>query len=95
MNPVDRITLRPASPDDELNIEERVKLIQNGLVSMKTAINDSLGNVHALLTEIRDDMKAAAANTGVIRNTVRRHSERLRAIEVDMDKLQMNGDKHR
>ncbi len=89
--PQDRITLRPASPDDELNIEERVKLIQNGLVAMKAAVNESLGNIHALLTEVRDDMKAAAANTGVIRNTVRRHSERLRAIEIDMDKLHMNG----
>ncbi len=89
--PNDRVTLRPASPDDELNIEERVKLIQNGLVAMKTAINESLGNVHALMTEIRDDMKTAAANTGAVRNTVRRHSERLRAIEIDMEKLSMNG----
>ncbi len=89
--PQDRITLRPASPDDELNIEERVKLIQNGLVSLQTSVNESLGNIHALMVEIRDDMRTANANTGAIRNTVRRHSERLRAIEIDMEKPHMNG----
>ncbi len=88
--PDDRDTL-PPGPGDDITDRERLKLIENGMTDMRGAMNLGFAAIHKLLGEMRADMAAMSANTGVIRNTVRRHSERLRAIEIDMEKPHMNG----
>lgn len=83
-HPEDRITL-PPGPGDELTDRERLKLVENGVTAVKIAVNAGFGELHKLLGEMRDDLKTLAANSEVTRREVRRHSERIRAIEIELE----------
>lgn len=92
MKPEDRDTLRPKAGEEPLTITERMEALENVVIQLKGAINDSFANVYVKLDHIHTAIQMAAANTTIVQRAVRRHSERLRAVEADLDKLTSNGD---
>jgi len=87
MNPMDRDTI-PPGPDDQLNIEERVKLIQNELLNLKGVINAAFSDLHAKLDLVAESV---ATNVSLIRSEVRHHSTRIHQLELN----NLNGDAHK
>jgi len=76
----------PPGPDDEITIEERVKLLQNQVIDLKGAINVAFATLHDRLDKMQD---ALTANMGLIREQIRHHSTRIHQLEL----ANMNGDK--
>jgi hypothetical protein len=96
MNPRDfptqtDIRTLPPGPGDELTDRERLKLIEGEQKNFRKEVNQALGNLHALLSEIRDDLKALGANVKVVRDQGRRHSTRITQLEIQAEQENKNG----
>lgn len=91
--PEDRDTL-PPGPDD-VTINERLIRLENIVLELKGAINDSFANLYVKLEHITTAIQMQAANGTIVQKAVRRHSERLRAIEADLDRLTANGESNK
>lgn len=88
MNPPNnRDTLAPG-PGDDLTITERVIRLENLVLELKGAVNDSLGNIHHKLDGFMDEVRAMAANLTNAMRAVRSHSERIHKLEL----ANMNGE---